>query len=66
VAAPATAFRREYRRPLVDMTLDELSSISDDEFRAQTRGSAIRRAKVENIRRNARLVREQAVKGDTP
>jgi epoxyqueuosine reductase len=66
VAAPATAFRREDRSPLVDMTLDELSSISDDEFRAQTRGSAIRRAKAENIRRNARLVREQAVKGDTP
>jgi epoxyqueuosine reductase QueG len=39
------------------MTLDELSTISDDEFREQTKGSAIRRCKAEGMRRNATLAR---------
>jgi epoxyqueuosine reductase QueG len=37
------------------MSLDELGTISDEEFREKTRGSAIRRAKPEGMRRNAAL-----------
>jgi epoxyqueuosine reductase len=56
-AEESTVFRRERRSPLVDMTLDELASISDTEFREKTRGSAIRRCKPEGMRRNARLLK---------
>jgi epoxyqueuosine reductase len=56
VASESLVFHREDRSPLVDMTLDQLSQISDDEFREHTRGSAIRRAKPDGMRRNARVV----------
>jgi epoxyqueuosine reductase len=56
VATESAVFRREDRSPLVDMPLDELASISDEDFRTKTRGSAIRRAKAEGMRRNARNV----------
>jgi epoxyqueuosine reductase len=56
VATESAVFRREDRSPLIDMTLDELATISDGEFREKTRGSAIRRAKAEGMRRNARNV----------
>ena len=60
VAVESVVFRREDRSPLIDMTLDELAAISDDEFREKTRGSAIRRAKAEGMRRNARIARGTA------
>jgi len=53
VATESLVFHRGDRSPLIDMTLEELAGISDDEFREKTRGSAIRRAKVEGIKRNA-------------
>jgi epoxyqueuosine reductase len=55
VANESIVFHREQRSPLIDMSLDDLASISDEDFRAKTKGSAIRRAKAEGIRRNARL-----------
>ena len=55
VATESLVFHREDRSPLIDMTIDELAVISDDEFREKTKGSAIRRAKAEGIRRNATL-----------
>jgi len=57
VSSESLVFFRGDRSPLVDMTLDELSTISDDEFREQTKGSAIRRCKAEGMRRNATLAR---------
>lgn len=54
-AAESAVFHRDARSPLVDMSLEELASITDDEFRTKTKGSAIRRAKAEGMRRNARL-----------
>jgi epoxyqueuosine reductase len=55
VASESVVFHREDRSALVDMTLDELATISDQEFREKTKGSAVRRAKAGGIRRNARL-----------
>ncbi len=55
VASESRTFFRGDRSPLVDMTLEELSTISDEEFREKTRGSAIRRAKAEGMRRNAAI-----------
>lgn len=55
VASESIVFHREQRSPLIDMTLEELATIDDEEFREKTRGSAIRRAKAEGLRRNARL-----------
>ncbi|HXV13307.1 MAG TPA: tRNA epoxyqueuosine(34) reductase QueG [Candidatus Krumholzibacteria bacterium] len=57
VASESLVFFRGDRSPLVEMTLDELATISDEEFREKTRGSAIRRAKAEGMRRNAGLAR---------
>ena len=42
--------------PIVDMPLEQLASISDEDFRELTRNSAMRRAKAEGLRRNARIV----------
>jgi epoxyqueuosine reductase len=55
VASESLAFFRGDRSPLVDMTLAELAAIDDEEFREKTKGSAIRRAKAEGMRRNARV-----------
>jgi epoxyqueuosine reductase len=55
VAHESVVFRREERSALIDMPIEALASISDQEFAEKTRGSAIRRAKAEGIRRNARL-----------
>jgi epoxyqueuosine reductase len=55
VANESVVFHREQRSSLVDMTLEALASISDNEFRERTEGSAVRRAKAEGIRRNARV-----------
>jgi epoxyqueuosine reductase len=55
VATESVVFHREDMSPLIDMTLDELAAIGDDEFRERTRGSAIRRIKAREMRRNARL-----------
>ncbi len=60
VASESVVFHREARSPLVDMSLAELASIGDQEFREKTKGSAIRRAKAEGMRRNARLAQENA------
>ncbi len=57
VATASLVFHREDRSPLIDMTIDDLAAISDDEFRDKTAGSAIRRAKAEGMRRNARMLR---------
>jgi epoxyqueuosine reductase len=61
VASESVVFRREDRSPLIDMSLDELAAIGDDEFRARTSGSAIRRAKAEGLRRNARIAQRNTV-----
>jgi len=45
---------------IVDMPLSRLATIPDDEFRALTRDSAIRRAKSAGLRRNARIVESNA------
>lgn len=58
VAEQSVVFHRDDRSPLVDMTLAQLVSISDDDFRTKTKGSAIRRCKPEGMRRNARIVSE--------
>jgi epoxyqueuosine reductase len=60
VASESIVFRREDRSALIDMSLDELIAMSDDEFRAKTQGSAIRRAKADGLRRNARLAKRAA------
>jgi len=60
VATESVVFHREQRSVLIDMPLDELSTISDEDFRAKTKGSAIRRAKPDGIRRNAHLAIENA------
>ncbi len=57
VATASLVFHRENKSPLIDMTLDELATISDDDFREKTKGSAIRRAKADGMRRNAGLAR---------
>ncbi|HEX6791235.1 MAG TPA: tRNA epoxyqueuosine(34) reductase QueG [Candidatus Krumholzibacteria bacterium] len=58
VASESIVFQREHRSPLIDMTLDELGAIGAEEFRANTKNSAIRRVKAEGMRRNARIVKE--------
>lgn len=58
VASESVVFQRDDRSALIDMTLEELATISDEEFREKTRGSAMRRVKPEGLRRNARLARE--------
>jgi epoxyqueuosine reductase len=55
VASESIVFHREQRSPLIDMPLEQLAIISDPEFTETTRGSAIRRAKADGVRRNARL-----------
>ncbi len=59
VATESVVFHREQRSALIDMPLEELAAISDEEFRDKTKGSAIRRARAEGMRRNARLALEQ-------
>jgi epoxyqueuosine reductase len=63
VATESIVFHRDQRSPLIDMSLEELVSIGDDEFREKTKGSAIRRAKADGIRRNARNARDHAENG---
>jgi epoxyqueuosine reductase len=58
VAEESRVFHRRDRSPLVDMTLDELMTLDDAGFREKTKGSAMRRAKPEGLRRNARIVKE--------
>jgi epoxyqueuosine reductase len=60
VASESVVFHREERSPLIDMPLEELATITDQEFAEKTRDSAIRRAKAEGIRRNARLAFDNA------
>jgi epoxyqueuosine reductase len=60
VANESVVFHREARSALIDMSLEELSTIDDDEFKQKTRGSAIRRAKADGLRRNARNAIENA------
>lgn len=57
VATASLVFHREDRSSLIDMTIDELAAISDDEFRERAKGSALRRAKADGMRRNARIAR---------
>lgn len=63
VATESTVFQRSQRSALVDMSLDELSELSDEAFHAYTRGSAIERCKPEGMRRNARIVKENVQGG---
>jgi len=58
IASESVVFHREDRSPLIDMTIEELAVISDDDFREKTKGSAIRRAKAEGMRRNATIARK--------
>jgi epoxyqueuosine reductase len=60
VAKQSDSFNRDQRSPLVDMPLDELAGVSDEKFRELTVGSAIRRCKPEGMRRNARIVKNNA------
>jgi len=60
VATESVVFHRDARSPLIDMPLEALASVSDEEFREKTKGSAIRRAKAEGMRRNARTALEQS------
>lgn len=62
VASESVVFDRGRRSPLVDMTLDELVSVSDEEFRDLTKASAIRRCKPEGLRRNAAIAKENATR----
>jgi len=55
-AVESVVFDRSRRSPLVDMTLQELTNLTDDEFSEMTAGSAIRRCKAEGLRRNAEIV----------
>jgi epoxyqueuosine reductase len=57
VARESAVFDRGDRSPLVDMTVDQLQDLSDEEFRAATKGSAIRRCRPEGLRRNASIVK---------
>lgn len=63
LATESRLLPREGRSPLVDMTLDELLSLSDEEFRASTASSAIRRCKPEGLRRNAAIVKVNLERG---
>jgi epoxyqueuosine reductase len=60
VASESVVFHRDARSPVIDMTLEELAVISDEEFSEKTRGSAIRRARAQGMRRNARMAIENA------
>jgi epoxyqueuosine reductase len=66
VAGESVVFHREQRSALVDMPLEELATISDEEFLTKTEGSAIRRAKAEGLRRNAKLARDSARRRSSP
>ncbi len=63
VASESVHFRASDRSGLLDMTLDELMSITDDEFDKKTRGSAARRVRAEGIRRNAAAVKANVAAG---
>jgi epoxyqueuosine reductase len=63
VATQSVVFDRDARSPLVDMTLDELTSLSDERFKEMTKTSAIRRCKPEGMRRNARIVKKNLEDG---
>jgi epoxyqueuosine reductase len=57
VAKSSSAFDRDKRSPLIDLSVDELAEISDDRFRELTRNSAVRRCGSDGMRRNAKIVR---------
>lgn len=56
VKQPSAVFSRQDRSPLVDMSLEQLLTISDHDFAGHTRGSPIQRCKPESMRRNAAIV----------
>jgi epoxyqueuosine reductase len=60
VASESVVFHREERSALIDMPLEELAGITDQEFADKTKGSAMRRAKAEGLRRNARIALDNA------
>jgi epoxyqueuosine reductase len=66
VAVNSIAFDRNDRSPLIDMTTSELEKISDERFRKETNGSAIRRCKAIGMRRNAAIVRKNIDLTDGP
>jgi epoxyqueuosine reductase len=51
---PTTEADFEPRPGLLDLTIDELRTMSDEEFQQRFQGSPVRRATAEGIRRNAR------------
>lgn len=51
----SSVFRAIGQAPIVSLGLERLVSVSDEEFRALTAGSIIRRCKAEGMRRNARI-----------
>jgi epoxyqueuosine reductase len=51
---PTTESDFEPRPGILDLTIDELRTMSDEEFRERFQGSPVRRATAEGIRRNAR------------
>lgn len=57
-AVEAAIGAHEFHSPIVTMELDDLCSISDEDFLESTCGSAIRRCKAAGLRRNARIVRD--------
>jgi len=55
-AVASSVFDRADRSPVIDMSLEQLVEITDEEFSALTKDSAIRRCKAEGLRRNAAIV----------
>lgn len=60
IARESIVFRRDRRSPIVDMSLDEQLTLSDEEFCEATESSAIRRCRPQGIRRNAAIVKANA------
>ncbi|MDH3217229.1 MAG: tRNA epoxyqueuosine(34) reductase QueG [Candidatus Krumholzibacteria bacterium] len=58
-------FTHDFCSPLLEMTLEDLQEVSDVEFLAHTRDSAIRRCKADGIRRNAGIVLQNLRSQDT-
>jgi epoxyqueuosine reductase len=58
VAQETDVFNNDGDSKLLGLDLDDLTRISDAEFRDCTRDSALRRCKADGLRRNARIVRE--------
>jgi len=57
VAVESVVFDRGDRSPLVDMTLDQLETVTDEHFREAAKGSAIERCRPKGMRRNAAIVK---------